>query len=150
MKSGLSVEQLDSVFRVAALDMMRVTQIQIDSRGRRGGGSWASLKPDTVRKKGYSEIFFTADAKDKYTEIGGDALVKSVTQEGAPYQSIRILNTGFWFGTSRPYAAAQQRGSTKRKIPARPFLRVLPSDTQRWGNMITARLTRVFRESANA
>lgn len=142
VKSGLSVESLNYVFNEAALDMMRVTRIQIDSRGHRGGGSWAALKPDTVMKKGYSEVFFTADAKPKYTEIGDDALVKSVTVEGAEYQTLKINKTGFHFGTTRPYAKVQQRGGGKgRRVPARPFLVVLPGDVDRWKGMILRHLT---------
>lgn len=150
VQSGLSVEQLESVFAEAALDMMRVTKVQIESRGRRGGGSWAGLRPDTIRKKGNSEIFFTAGSNQGYTKlIGRDTLVKSVTVKGAKYQSLRLNNTGFWFGTKRPYAKVQQYGGG-RKVPARPFLVVLPGDIDRWKGMILNHLLRVLKEGAKS
>lgn len=126
------------------LDMLRVTESVFHSNGRRGGGSWRRLKPDTVRKKGGSEILRTSGARPGYSDIGNNALYKSVTQLGAPFQILRITNRVIDFGTDRPQAGVQQYGSAKRKIPARPFLRFTTNDTNRWMGMLRNHLMRSF------
>jgi len=137
---------IDKIF----LDMLRVERQTFYAQGRRGGGSWPALAPDTVRKKGvgYQNILRTDLAKPGYSKIGGsnsvDTLYRSMTEPGAPYQVKTLTNTSIAFGTTRPYAGAHQHGSWLRSIPARPFLRFLPVDIDRWDRMISEHLMAPF------
>jgi phage gpG-like protein len=131
-------------------DMLRVEKQIFYGQGRRGGGSWQQLAPDTVRKKGvgYQNILRTASAKPGYSKIGDvnsvDTLFRSLTEPGAPYQLLNVTNTTVEFGTDRPYAGAHQYGSWLRFIPARPFLNFLQLDIDRWDAMIGGHLMAPF------
>jgi phage gpG-like protein len=118
------------------LDILKIEHVMFRSQGRRGGGSWARLKPDTVRKKGDWFILRTDRANPGYSKIGKsnsvDTLYNSVTKPNAAYQIWRIEKNALLFGTARPYAGVHQYGSSKRHIPARPFLRFLDTDVRRW------------------
>lgn len=114
-------------------DMFRIEEVVFNSNGRRGGGSWARLKDDTVRKKKSAVIL---------QDTG--VLKRSVTEPGAEYQILDITNEGIAFGTERPFAAVQQSGSPARNIPARPFLRFLPTDISRWNLLILSHLMEPF------
>lgn len=120
------------------LDMLRVEAAVFSSQGRRGGGSWASLKPDTVRRKGTTEILMGGHGD----EYGPDALLRSVTEPNAPFQILHITKNSVTFGTDRPYAETQQYGSGRS--PARPFLRFTASDRSRWMGMIAEHLMKPF------
>ena len=106
------VENITVMERIAA-DMMRATESLIHSHGRRGGGSWARLKPDTVRKKGDTRILYTSGARPGYTQFGDNTLVRSVTEPNAPYQILNVRNSFIEFGTDRPWAEVVARGSSK-------------------------------------
>jgi len=131
-------------------DMMRVERQTFYAQGRRGGGSWKPLLPDTVRKKGvgYQNILRTDLANPGYSKIGGaqsvDTLFKSLTQPGARYQILDVTNSTILFGTERPYAGAHQHGSWMRFIPARPFMTFLPTDEERWTRMMSEHLMAPF------
>lgn len=142
------MENLTPAFEEIFVDMLLTTDTQIKSQGRRGGGSWAALKPDTVRKKGGdTRILYTEGAPPKYSEPGGDALVKSVTKAEAPYQVFQMTNESLIFGTSLDYGQTIQKGSSRRNIPARPFLKVLQGDVDRWTSLITRRFMAPLHES---
>ena len=132
------------------VDMLRVEKRIFSAQGRRGGGSWKELAPDTVRKKGvgYQNILRTSNANPGYSKIGGtqsiDTLYRSLTQPGAPYQILGVRNSFIRFGTSRPYAGAHQHGSWLRSIPSRPFLTFLEADYARWTRMIAEHLMEPF------
>lgn len=116
------------------LDMMRVERALFASQGRRGGGSWGTLKPDTVRKKGTVQILRTEGARAGYSKPGNDALYRSVTNPGATGQLFRVTKNRLTFGTSVKGAEAQQFGT--RKMRARPFIRFTAADTSRWMRML--------------
>lgn len=125
-----------------AADMIAVEGAVFASNGRRGGGSWKRLKPDTVRKKGVFDILRTRDANLAYSEPGNDALFDSLTKINAPFQILEVSRRGVEFGTSVPAAGIMQEGSSKRNIPARPFMRFTQNDVDRWNEMIIAHLMR--------
>jgi phage gpG-like protein len=147
---ALAAQHTRPVMERIVVDMMRVEKRVFSGQGRRGGGSWPELAPDTVRKKGvgYQNILRTSNANPNYSKIGGaqsiDTLYRSLTQPGAPYQVLGIRNNIIRFGTSRPYAGAHQRGSWLRSIPARPFLTFLEADYVRWTRMIAEHLMEPF------
>jgi hypothetical protein len=150
--SARSVQTLDAVFARIIYDpaygILRINATQIGSGGRRGGGSYAGLTQGTKEKKGNSKILYTAGASPKYSRFNAqgkfDTLVKSVTVRGAPWQRVTYSRQGFQFGTRRPYAYVHQNGSTSRRIPARPFLKVLQSDADRWNAWIAEHLMLPF------
>jgi phage gpG-like protein len=139
-----------TVMERIAIDMMRVEKQVFQSQGRRGGGSWTRLKATTIKKKGIggNNILRTDLARAGYSKIDGvqssDTLYKSLTRLGSEYQIFRVMNDNVVFGTDRPYAGVHQQGSWLRNIPARPFLRFLPSDQQRWIDLISVHLMEPF------
>ena|SRR5215831_14423868 len=147
---GKQAVKTDVVMLRIANDMLRVEKQIFYGQGRRGGGSWAPLAPDTIRKKGVggANILRTDLAKPGYSKIGDvnsiDTLYRSMTQKGAPYQILDITNDNVVFGTDRPYAGAHQHGSWLRFIPARPFLNFLPVDIDRWNAIIARHLMAPF------
>jgi phage gpG-like protein len=141
LKNGaISARTTRPVMDKIAADMFRVEKAVFSSSGRRGGGSWAKLKDTTVKRKGTSTILRTSGANPGYSSIGDDALYNSLTEPGSRYNVLRIGRDSVEFGTDRPDAGVHQYGSRKRNIPKRPFLRFLPSDTNRWTNWITEHL----------
>ena len=135
-RSGAKVDEMDFVMQLLCLDCLRISKVQIDSGGRRGGGSYAQLKLGTIEKKGTVEILKTQGANEKYSAFSQrglyDTLYNSVTRRDAQYQIFKTTKTGFEFGTRRPWAYVHQKGSEKKRIPERPFLKILDSDMQRW------------------
>ena len=123
-KLGRNARYTESVLHLIFLDMLKVEEALIRSQGRRGGGSWKRLKKSTVQKKGMSKILYTEGAFPNYSKYGDNTLVRSLTVEDAPYQIGEFTNNSILFGTSRPWANVVQSGSRKRKIPARPFIRL--------------------------
>lgn len=143
-KLGNNARHNSEVLHLILLDMMKVEEAVFRSQGRRGGGSWKRLKDSTKEKKGMSKILYTAGANPNYSSYGDDTLVKSLTEEDAPFQISDTSNNTVLFGTSRPWAAVHQSGSEKRSIPARPFLRFTNYDMARWSRMLEAHLLRGF------
>ena len=144
-ESGQKTRGMKPIMQSIFVDMLFNNWTQIDSGGHRGtgtrGGSYAQLKPLTLIKKGSAEILFTASARQGYKSIpGDDLLVRSVTQQGARYQIKRVTATGVELGTKRPNARSHQYGNPDRKIPARPFLSVIPGDIDKWKGWIAAKL----------
>jgi len=127
---------LDTLIPMRAIsnDLFAIERAQFVSQGRRGGGSWAKLKPDTIARKGHAQIL--RDTR---------ALVDSVTRRDAPFQILEVRNTELIFGTDRPWAGVHQHGSAYKNRPARPFIKILPTDVSRWTSMIARHLTRPFQ-----
>jgi phage gpG-like protein len=144
VESSELASSMEPVMIQIAADMLETERVIFQAQGRRGGGSWRSLKPDTIRRKGSgTRILFTSEAHHGYGS-GTDALYRSVTQVGAPNQILQIDKNSVTLGTTRPYAKAMQEGSPHRNIPARPFMTFLPSDIDRWERMIAKRIVKPF------
>lgn len=122
------------VMEEIALDMMRITDQNFQTQGRRGGGSWKKLKPDTVRRKGNSRILFSSGMNPGYDASGVDELYKSVSKPGGPGQEIKIFKSSVHFGTKVKHAKHHQYGTAF--IPKREFIKFLPRDQERWRGMI--------------
>ena len=144
--SARQTHTLRTVFeKIVYVEMPIITETQIASRGRRGGGSYAALAEKTIERKGDSRIFYTEGSNWKYSTPGHDTLVNSLIRKRAKYSVRNVNNQGFEFGTRRPWANVHQQGSTKRHIPRRPFLRILPSDEEKWNGMMLRHLLRSFQ-----
>ena len=144
--AAILVQRMRPIFEAIADDMLRVNAAWFSSDGRRGGGSWARLKPDTVRKKGDTQILRTEYAKPGYSSIGGNALYRSLTERDAPYSILHIENYSIEIGTDRPYAGVHDAGSSKRNIPKRPVMRFTAADLNRWSNLIADYVTDPFKD----
>lgn len=112
-------------------DIFRIEETIFNSGGRRGGGSWAPLKPSTVKRKGNALILRDSDS-----------LFESVTVPGAEFQILDVSSTHIIFGTDRPWAVVHQEGNAHNR--ARPFIRFLPNDVSRWTTMIARHLMEPF------
>jgi len=129
-ESGVAASDMFAVLARIVQDLMFNTAKQFYSKGHRGGGSWAELAPSTIRQKGHSAILI--DTKD---------LIRSVTQPGAEYQILEFTESGFEFGTERPYAYTHQEGRGQK---TRPFLVVLQSDVDKWHRWMGEHITKPF------
>lgn len=129
------VVETEGVMSRVAEDMMRIEEIIFNSEGRRGGGSWKRLKPDTVRKKGNSQILrgTSNPVYEGSNAVGANALLKSLTEPGAQFQILHVTDEVLEFGTDRPYAEVQAEGGGQN-VPARPFMNFLDSDVEKWSD----------------
>ena len=144
--SGEQTLDMASTMEAIYYEMLYANLKQIDSGGRRGGGSYANLTENTVKKKGTGDILYTMGARPKYTKFGDDTLVRSVTQPDGPMQVKTVTNTTVIIGTDRPYAGAHQYGAPKRGIPRRPFLNITKGDREKYGDMIARKLMEPLME----
>lgn len=132
------------VFNEIGLDMLEIEKSIFSSRGHRGGGSWAALKPDTVRKKGNTQLLYTTGAKPGYSKNGNNALYSSVSELDAPGQIFQTYKHSLHFGTSLPEGWTMQQGAPAKNIRARPFLKFTERDTIKWERMILDHLMEPF------
>lgn len=130
----LAGDMRPSLNRIAD-DMMRVIAINFSSAGRRGGGSWPALDPDTIRYKVGSRPLI---------ETG--ALLQSWTQRGDENQKLRITKNSIELTSLLEDAPVHEYGSDD--VPARPVLRFLPSDRARWATMAATDLKRAITGAA--
>lgn len=114
-------------------DMMRVEGQVFKSQGRRGGGSWKNLKPETIkRKKNAIKLIETGD------------LMHSLSIPDAKHQILIVGTQRIDFGTDKPGAETHQFGSKRQNIPARPYLRFTEYDLTRWKNYIITHLLSTY------
>lgn len=91
------------------------------SQGRRGGGSWKRLAPETIRRKARLGL-------DPRIEHATLLLRNSLTQKGHPQQVLTVHRDGIDFGSSVKYARNQDRGSN---VPKRPLVKLVAGDISR-------------------
>jgi phage gpG-like protein len=102
-------------------DLLRnIAGATFDSQGRRGGGSWARLKPATLRRKARM-------GQDPRIEHATGALRNSLTKDAV----IDTTRNSLSFGSNLPYAHAQSAGDPSHNLPARPLIKLTPYDRRR-------------------
>lgn len=116
-------------FSDIADELMRVTAIQFDSQGRRGGGSWKHLTTKWLNFK-IRHAYNPAILHMRHN------LRRSVTVKGAAGQILDISPTELNFGSSISYARTHQYGYPPRNIPARPFIKLIEGDRRKIRDMI--------------
>jgi phage gpG-like protein len=129
-RSAVNTRNAAPAFDRIATYLMRITEKQFESQGRRGGGSWARLTPAWAQRK---------------VALGGDprilhftgALRRSVTTRKARGQILVVQRDSLQFGSELEYAAVHQRGHTAMNIPARPYLKLLTIDRRAIGSLIS-------------
>lgn len=109
-------------FDNVANELMRITETQFESQGRRGGGSWKGLDKKWLFRK-------TKAGHDPRILHMRGALRRSVTKRKAKGQILIITPDSLTFGTSLPYAARHQFG-VPGETPKRPFLRTTKHDRE--------------------
>lgn len=135
-QGGVAAVELEAPLSEIVVDMYRVEKAIFSSQGRRGGGSWKQLKPEVAKRKGSTKILRDTDA-----------LYDSLTRADAPYQILDVGISSITFGTDRPAAGVHQSGSPKAGIPARPFIKFLPTDVSKWTTILTKHLMRPFNRN---
>lgn len=121
-------EDVAPAFEIIATDIYRIEEQVFLSQGRRGGGSWQFLQPETLERK-------LARGGSPLILIDTGNLMESVTEEGGE----NVLEIGpdtLVFGTTHPAARSMQFGDEERGIPARPFFNFTEFDRQRWARII--------------
>ena len=111
---------------VVADDMMRVIGTTIESGGRRYGGSWSALDPQTVARK-------AKKGQDPRPLIATGALLRAYSVPGAPNQHLEIGPQHITLESTLDYPEMIQSGT--RKMPARPFIDFYPADRKRWAKI---------------
>lgn len=119
-------------------DLLRLEYQTFVSQGRRGGGSWRFLQPETIARK-------VSAGLDPRINIATGALMESVTKgwgsESEPEYAVREVGPTFLrFGTRAPGAAESQK--------FRPFLRITRFDRARWARMWVRYVVRIARMNA--
>lgn len=103
-------------------DMERIEYQVFKSQGRRGGGSWQFLSPETIATK-------VRKGESPLINIATGTLLTSVSEgagfgNDAPYSIREVTPTMLRFGSSAPGAKQSQKH--------RPFLRWTQFDAARW------------------
>jgi phage gpG-like protein len=124
-------------FRIVE-DMFDIERKIFSSQGRRGGGAWKKLKPDTIRRKGHSLILQKTGT-----------LEHSLTVPGAPYQILNVTDSEIEFGSDMEIAAIHSAGAPSRGIPSRPVVKFTLGDFERWNKMLLNHITRSLRNNAD-
>jgi phage gpG-like protein len=110
-----------------AQEMMRIESALFNSQGRRGGGSWKQLKPDTMRRK----LFHDKDPRIMHESL---RLRHSLTSRDDPENILDITEGSIRFGTGVEYAAAHQEG--RGRMPARPIVKFTKHDNARMARIL--------------
>jgi len=117
-------------------DVERIEYQMFKSQGRRGGGSWRFLQPETIAAK-------VRKGESPMINIATGALLTSVSEGSGfdkPEYAIREVTPAMLrFGSSAPGAAESQR--------ERPFLRFTHFDRARWARWFVQYIVRVGRSS---
>jgi hypothetical protein len=106
---------------------MRVIRTTITGQGRRFGGSWHALSPDTIMQKARK------GSPDPRMLIDTGAMLEGYTVRDSEHQRLKIGPSTISLDTDLDYPIFIQEGT--RKMPARPFLDFYPQDRRRWAEM---------------
>jgi hypothetical protein len=98
------------------------------AQGRRGGGSWAFLKPDTIRRKAKRGL-------DPRTEFATHDLYNSLTRLAAG-SHVQTSSSSVQFGSDLAYARAQHFGLRSKNLPARPLITIVEGDRKKMAKTI--------------
>jgi phage gpG-like protein len=147
-RSANQARSFKKPLEIIRTDMFRIEEALFRSQGKRGGGSWKRLKPDTIRKKGNSKIIYTEGSNSFYSAYGNNTLVKSLTQKDAPFHSSHIGNHVLSFGTDRPWAESHQYGAPGASIPRRELIRFTPRDQERWIGWLNEYVMQPYRRGS--
>lgn len=130
---GANAENSHAMLIELAYDLGLIEYETFRSQGRRGGGSWKKLKPDTV----YQKLSRGLDVRILHAT---HELRDSLVQRKHPQHVEKITGTQLRFGTDVRYAGVHQKGAPRAKVPARPFFKLTPGDKKRHAKIVTGQL----------
>jgi|SRR5215831_5349772 len=114
-------------------DIRRVIRINFESQGRRGGGSWKALDEKYLEWK-------LSHNRDPRILMSRHRLMDSWTKPYSRNKIEVIQNQYMEFSSTVEYAMTHEYGDEERGIPARPYLKFLLSDYDRWVKMVENRI----------
>jgi hypothetical protein len=121
IRTAVAPTQAKSAMDQVATELMRIIEQTFLSQGRRGGGSWRFLQPETLRRK-------IRLGQDPRILFATHALFNSLTHRRDPMQDLRISNTEVRLGTKLSYARVQHA--------TRPIVKLTKSDRRRMDKII--------------
>jgi hypothetical protein len=117
-------------------DVRRMVSRQFSSAGAYRGPAWKPLKPATVAAKRRS-VNARTRANANRPLLATEAMRRSLTDARRLAGASRATADVVVLESTLPRARAHHRGVPSRGIPARPLIRLTPTDTRRHGKIIT-------------
>lgn len=111
-----------------ANQLRQIAGISMTAQGRRGGGSWARLQPDTIRRKAKKGL-------DPRTEFATHDLYNSLTRV-APGSHVHTDASSVMFGSDLVQARTQHFGLPSKNVPARPLITIVEGDRKQMAKTI--------------
>jgi hypothetical protein len=119
-RMGIRAQDVEPAMIEIGQQLQKIADISMTAQGRRGGGSWAFLKPDTIRRKAKKGL-------DPRIEFATHALYNSLTKVAAG-SHIDTDHNSVRFGSDLAYARAQHFGRPEINLPARPLITIVEGD----------------------
>jgi phage gpG-like protein len=133
-----AVGNMKPALELVARDLMEVIDINFGSQGRRGGGSWKQLNPETLARK-------VREGELPLILIATSALRDSMTLYRDPNMDLRVTRDFIELSSRLDYANVQDRGGGPSDLPARPYADFLQSDVDHWAEICAQYLTDAMR-----
>lgn len=118
-------------------DIWRVIRLNFETEGARTGPPWKPISDKWLERK-------IAQGRGEAILVYRGRLYDAFTGRSRWTRS-RITKDQIIMDSNLPYANVQNYGSDDQGIPARPFVRFLPQDRERWTKMATASLVAAMR-----
>lgn len=129
-RAAFSVSNAEPFLHVVMDDIERIERALFSSQGRRGGGSWRGLSPETIAAK-------VRKSQDPRINIATGALLHSVSDQHAEYAVREVTRSSLRFGTTAPGAKQSQMH--------RPIFKFTRFDRARWAKWWGEYIVRYFR-----
>lgn len=131
---GARATDTESAMIEIGRQLQQIAGISMTAQGRRGGGSWQHLKPETIRRKAKRGL-------DPRTEFATHDLYNSLTRLAAGSR-LQIRNDSLTFGSDLAYARAQHFGLRSKNLPARPLITIVEGDRKLMAKTILDHIVR--------
>lgn len=127
LRRGVSaLGDMSPALDVVADDMMYVIEKTFTGQGRRYGGSWAALSPETVKRK-------AAKGQDPRINIATGRMMRAFSLRGGDHQLLHVGPHSIELGSDLDYPEHTQYGTSR--MPARPFIDFYPQDRKLWAKI---------------
>lgn len=125
---GVRASDTESAMLDIGRQLQEIAGISMTAQGRRGGGSWQHLKPETIRRKAKRGL-------DPRMEFATHTLYNSLTRLAAG-SHLTVGKDTVTFGSDLAYARAQHFGLRSKNLPARPLITIVEGDRKRMAKTI--------------
>jgi phage gpG-like protein len=133
-----ALRNMKPALELVARDLMEVIDINFGSQGRRGGGSWKQLDPQTIQRK-------VREGELPLILIATSALRDSMTLYRDPNMDLRVTRDSISLSSRLIYADVQNRGGGPSDLPARPYADFMQGDVDHWASICADYLTEAMR-----